>query len=436
MHKIERSMKFVNRVREIQRLRSQAARFWVLFGRRRVGKTALVKEVMRLTSGHQEFFYTQAVEGSEALQVQQISDDIRPLVPDIVLTSWKDLLELLARVSSQCTLVIDEFPYLVKSQPSLPSMLQRWLDHQRPKSIKLILLGSSQTMMHDIFLRSHSPLYERADDILHVRPMGYRQFCEAKQLDPLQLDHYLLFSLVGGVPKYWDYIDRQMSPMQAADHLYFEVGSRLESEPDRLLNDENIVGEQAKYILEIIGRGANRPSEIAARLGIKQTSLSGPLEVLRHASLIVRETPFGESLKSTKRSLYKIYDHCLAFWYGCYSPHQVRWYHYSDETKRKLIYDHASVTFERDLRSLYRDCGRYWEKDLEIDSVRYAGESKAKLIVSEVKLGQLSDLERQRQAAETTKKFQKSQLSLKYEAQVEVLDQRAGLRALSEPDHS
>ena len=76
-------------------------------------------------------------------------------------------------------LCLDEFPYLVNSDPSLPSMLQRWLDHSQPKQSLLLLSGSSTRMMNDLFLNRSAPLYGRARKLVHVRPMSYAAFCGA-----------------------------------------------------------------------------------------------------------------------------------------------------------------------------------------------------------------------------------------------------------------
>ncbi|MCX6108782.1 MAG: ATP-binding protein [Proteobacteria bacterium] len=423
-------MEFINRTSELEKLSRKRSKLTVLFGRRRVGKTALVMEFARQQMSADSVFYSQAIEGAESLQVSQLCADLGDLLPSVTLTNWVEFLALLTTVRRKCVVMIDEFPYLVRTSPSLPSRLQKWLDHDCPANINLILLGSSQTMMHDIFLNGRTPLFERAGEIIHVKPMGYKYFCIKLDLEATDLDSYLRYSMVGGVPKYWDYIDKKSSVLQLADTLYFEVGSRLENEPERLLKDENIVGDQAKSILELVGRGANRPSEIAARMSAKQTSLSGPLQLLRDASLLQRETPFGESTRSTKRSLYKIYDHCLAFWYGCFSPHRSRWALYTAEAKRKIILDHASKMFEQDYRGLFPHAARYWESGLEFDAVRYADADGNKLIVTEVKFKSLSPEERSQIAKSTADKFNQSQLAHRYSCSIEVIDLGDGLHAL------
>lgn len=424
-------MEFINRKEELKGLCSSDDALIVLFGRRRVGKTALALEYARRESNGSKICYSQAVEGAESLQIEQICEDFGDLLPKLSVPRWQDFFSLLSRVTERCILIIDEFPYLVKTQPSLPSLLQRWIDHHRPQTMRIILLGSSQTMMHDLFLDSHAPLYERAGEIIRLEPMRYKYFCQGLKLAADDEASYLKFSLVGGVPKYWDYAKRSKTVLELADDLYFSVGARLENEPDRLLKDENLVGEQAKHILELIGRGATRPSEMAGRLGIKQSSLSTPLQLLRNASLIQREVPFGESERSSKRTLYRVQDHCLSFWYGVYSPHRTRWENYPTSKKLKIIRDHASLMFERDVRAIYRDAARYWDANSEFDSVRYKTGDDNIVLVSEIKFRALSKRETATLKQTLKKALDASPLSKKYDCIPEVIGLHDGLRRLA-----
>ena len=407
---------FVNRVNEINRISEFSGALMVIFGRRRVGKTTVIKRALKENGS---VFYSQAVEAAETTQLEQIRNDTNPLLPDVPISSWTDFFKLLSR-AQPATLVLDEFPYLVKTQPSLPSIIQKFLDHSCPEAMNLIVSGSSQTMMHDIFLSGSAPLYERASDILHLKPMNYKYFCEAKKLDPHEESSYLFYSVVGGVPKYWEFLDVGNSIVEEVERLFFESGSRLEYEPERLLKDENIVGEQGKAILEIIGRGAHRPSEIAKRLGVKQTSLSKPLQLLRNSSLVERQVPFGTSERDSKKSLYKIEDHVLLFWYSCFSPHRTRWFEYANDKKIKLIRDHASRTIESDFRSSFRYASPYWESNIEFDSVRPFGEKS--VVVSEIKFRHLSSKDREKIRNELQQSYKVSALAKNYEATFDVLD--------------
>ena len=102
----------------------------------------------------------------------------------------------------------------------------------------------------------------------------------------------------------------------------------------------------ALSLLEVIGRGAEKPSEMASRLGTVQTNLSRLLQQLLDASVLTREIPFGESARSTKKTRYRIQDPTLRFWFRVYSPHRTRWQRYSKTEKTKLLHDHASTVFE------------------------------------------------------------------------------------------
>lgn len=163
-----------------------------------------------------------------------------------------------------------------------------------------------------------------------------------------------------------------------------------------MLRDEGISGINAISVMEAIGRGAEKPSEMAVRLGTVQTNLSRLLQQLLDASVLTREIPFGESARSTKKTRYSIQDPALRFWFRVFSPHRTRWHRYTHAQKTKLLNDHASTIFEDCCRQLHPDASRYWEGDLEFDSVRVDGSEsgREKAVVSEVKWKRLSDRER------------------------------------------
>ena len=422
---------FVNRINELRAINESLPGLFVVFGRRRVGKTALVQKWAK----DSVCYYSQAIEGAEAIQVSQVMADLRDLFPEGVrATSWLEFFPLLALITKKCTVVLDEFPYLVRSAPSLPSIAQKWLDHSRPPQMSLILLGSSQTMMNSIFLDSRSPLYERANLILHLEPMTYRCFCLAVDMDHLEPESFEKFSLVGGVPRYWSYVHKQESVEFLADRLFFGKSAVLEFEPDRLLRDEDISGMQAKSIFECIGRGANKPSQIAGRIGIPQTALSKPMQILMHTSLIQRVVPFGESTKSPKRTLYTIADFALKFWYGCYSPHRSRWHLYTTEEKQSMIHQHAASVLEESYRRKFPDSARYWEgSELEFDCVRHSARNPNEVVITEIKHRTLGGQEKASIEQDLIRKFSKSKLATKFEADnFEVMDTLDILRALDE----
>lgn len=215
---------------------------------------------------------------------------------------------------------MDEFPYFANADASLPSVLQRWIDHDQPTGSLIILCGSSTRMMNDLFLNRSAALYGRARKLLHVEPMSYAAFCRARKLKAGDPQSFCRFAMVGGIPHYWEYVRPQQSLLALADKLYFGFAPHMDDEPARILRDEGFAGLNALSVLEAIGRGAAKPSEIAARLGAAQTNLSRLFQQLLDVSLLERELPFGESVRSTKRVLYRIKDPVLRFWFQIYSP--------------------------------------------------------------------------------------------------------------------
>jgi len=158
---------------------------------------------------------------------------------------------------------------------------------------------------------------------------------------------------VGGIPKYREFVEKGQDVVALAEALYFDFAPYMEQEPQRILRDEGVMGMNAVSVLEAIGRGAERPSEIAMRLGTAQTNLSRLLQQLLDASVLEREMPYGESVRTTEKILYRIADPTMRFWFRVYSPHQSLWRTFDAAHKQKLIHDHASTVFEDACRARY-----------------------------------------------------------------------------------
>jgi hypothetical protein len=386
-------MDFVDRDAELRELDAAARRggLLVVFGRRRVGKTRLLRQWLQARDG----LYSQAIEAQRDLQIQQVFADLRPqLETQLVPKAWAELFEILSLQKRRWVLCLDEFPYLTAVDASLPSQLQKWLDHSLPRGCLLIVAGSSTRMMNDLFLHRAAPLYGRARKLLHVQPMDYAAFCDACSLRPGDPDSFERFTCVGGIPKYWEFVEAGQDAVALAESLYFDYAPYMEQEPHRILRDEGINGLNAVAVLEAVGRGAQRPSEIASRLGTAQTNLSRLLQQLLDTSVLTRELPFGESVRSTKKVLYRIQDPTMRFWFQVFSPHQSRWRTYSAAEKRKLIHDHAATVFEDVCRARFPGAQRYWESNVELDLVATDPADRRRLLVAEVKWRRLTVAER------------------------------------------
>jgi uncharacterized protein len=250
-----------------------------------------------------------------------------PGFADVTYPDWERLLTRVAADARAANfhgpLVIDELPYLVSNSPELPSVLQRWIDHEAKRArLRVALAGSSQRMMQGLVLAADAPLYGRASVLLEVRPLEPRYLREALDVDASDLlDHWAAW---GGVPRYWELAAaRTGTARDRLAALALDPSGALFSEPERLLMEESPSALEVRPVLDAIGAGAHRLSEIAGRLGRAATSLGKPLERLVGMGLVRRETPYGEPLRGGKRSLYKINDPFLRLWFRVVAPNRA-----------------------------------------------------------------------------------------------------------------
>jgi len=323
-------MRWINRDQELMRLDSLARRrgggLGVVYGRRRLGKTRLLLEWLRKQGG----LYTVADQSSADIQRRYFAGAVAEHLPgfaEVQYPDWRSLLGRLAREapaqSWRGPLVIDELPYLVTSSPELPSVLQHWIDHDvRAAGLVLVIAGSSQRMMQGLVLSGDAPLYGRAQEILELRPMHPRHLREALGIPP---GRRLVeaFACWGGVPRYWELAAEVRADVRSrVDRLVLDPLGALHREPDRLLIEELPPAAELRPILDAIGSGSHRVSEIGARVGRPATSISRPLGRLLEMGLVRREVPFGELERKSRRSLYKIDDPFFRLWFRVVAPHR------------------------------------------------------------------------------------------------------------------
>lgn len=323
------NMLFLNRFSELSRLRKANERkdstFIVVWGRRRVGKTRLLLEWLNKTPGG---LYWVADESTASIQRRYFALALEQYLPgfsQIEYPDWGVLFDRLAKEARAAhwrgPLVIDEFPYLVATSPELPSILQRFIDHDAKETNMIFALcGSSQRLMQGLVLNANEPLYGRAQEIIKLKPINPFYLQSALNLKDVKKS-VEAYSVWGGIPRYWElaasYNERIFESVEA---LVLDPQGILHEEPMRLLLEESPPAITLRPVLDAIGSGAHKLSEIAARLNLPSTALTRPLERLRDLGYVERETPFGTSEKDTKRSLYKIQDPFLRFWFSVVAP--------------------------------------------------------------------------------------------------------------------
>lgn len=207
--------------------------------------------------------------------------------------------------------------------PELPSVLQKWIDREKRKGgIVLALSGSSQRMMQSHILNASAPLYGRADEALKLEPIlaGYIHQAVSVRNPAFSLEYYTCW---GGVPRYWELSAPFGRNQKGAVHdLVLSPLGVLHEEIDRLLKQEMPSATPLRPILDAIGLGAHKSSEIAGRLQTPSTSITRPLRQLQDLGYIKREVPFGQNEKRSKKSLYKLGDPFLRLWFNVIAPHR------------------------------------------------------------------------------------------------------------------
>lgn len=392
---------FVNRTEELSRLRSlyesDDAELAVIYGRRRLGKTALVKQSL---DQYDDAIIYQAKQKTSALQLQQFIETAAESYPGVtrIREDWEEVLKYLAE--QDAIIVLDEFPYLVEQDESLPSVLQALFDHELDESAAtIVLVGSSISMMEETALLGNSPLYGRSSLKLDIRQLPFGAAMEFFDDAYTADEQVLTWGVFGGVPYY---LEEVVPDATLAENIQRTILSRhgtLHDEPDYVLRME--LTEPTRYfsILEAIAGGSTSRNEIAGTTGIDYNQLSKYLNRLSRLRLVNQHVPITEQKEKSKRSRYRIRDPFFRFWfhfvYGTGEQYDELGADAYEALVEPELPDFVSHSFENlccsALRTLYPEhtittTGQWWYDEHEIDVVGLtAGET---LIVGECKFQQ------------------------------------------------
>ncbi|MDA0576681.1 MAG: ATP-binding protein [Verrucomicrobia bacterium] len=291
----------------------------VVYGRRRCGKSTLLQKVVQPGD-----VYFLADQREALLQIQAFATAVERVLPGFAAatyTSWDRLFTALAgRLRGRLNLFVDEFPYLVQSSPELPSIIQRLIDQPGSQSIGWVLCGSSQRMMQGAILDRTAPLFGRAQVILKIRPLPAGWITDA--LGVAAREAIAAYAVWGGVPRYWELARPYGSTAEALNALALNRNGVLHEEPQRLLQEDMRSAVQAYSLLSLIGSGCHRLSEIAARLEKPAGSLTRPLGMLIELGYVRKDSPWGENVRATKRTLHVIADPFLRFHFRFVLPNR------------------------------------------------------------------------------------------------------------------
>jgi len=311
----------------------------MLFGRRRIGKTYLLQKFFTdpdvSTSSPKRCCYFLADQSTPEIQRLALADRLLEAFPTIAYSrtdlavSWNALLRFastsartLATDGSRLGLVLDEFPYLVTHSPELPSVIQAWWDTDAVHAPIFVVICGSQLSAMAALGRETAPLYGRFNSgVLKMEPMRYDDvalFYSGSNRYGLK-EKLCMYGILGGTPRYHAMLDREQTWSQAIANLLLGPGASLENEIRFLLSSEQIRDAYSyNAVLGAIAEGRTRHSEIQQATGLDSNALTHPIRVLTDLGWIWREFPFDE--RSERRSLYRIADPFLHFWYRFVAP--------------------------------------------------------------------------------------------------------------------
>ncbi len=400
---------FVNRQDELSALH----RWWdrpgsalgLVWGRRRVGKTALLEEFAR---DKRAIFHTGAGRlASDELRLlseaaaQEIDTRLRDPA-ERPFDSWDDALEFFAAAATRerLLLVIDELPDLVKVSPELPGVLRAFWDRARGDTKLRILLCGSAVRTMEAIQEERAPLYGRFDIALLLHP--FRPHEAARMLAGLTPgERSLVWGIVGGIPLYLDWWDADRSVKQNLLELACTPGGRLLDEGQLVLATEGDMGDMGGLVLRAIASGRTRHNEIEQAVRAEPGRV---LERLVELRLVERLVPVTENPARTRRRVYRIADNFLAFWLGLLDRHRSAIGRGLGKQILPVLSgqldDHMGERWESAFRQhLVRmaaagelggeivDIGRWWQDSppVEIDAVALAGRRREPVLVGEAK---------------------------------------------------
>ena len=288
----------------------------IIYGRRRIGKTALINEFCK--DKPSIFFSALNTTANENLEVlsKAIMNYERPDSETLpIFKDYNAAFDELTALTKERRIVVvfDEYPYLAKAMPAVSAMLQHLIDHKWNNSkMYLVLCGSSMSFMEHQVLGQESPLYGRRTGQFKIEPLTYK---ETAVFNPnlSNADNALIYGITGGIPHYINKLDVYGNVDEALLDNFFDRSSYLYEEPSNLLKQE--LREPATYnaIIKAIAEGASRANEIVGKIGEESSVVAKYLKTLIELGIVIKETPITE--KTGKKTVYLLADNFFRFWY-------------------------------------------------------------------------------------------------------------------------
>jgi AAA+ ATPase superfamily predicted ATPase len=319
---------FVNRQAELEllerRYAAPQAELFVLYGRRRVGKTELLAHFCQ---GKRHIFFVADLSSETVLRANLSAalnaESGGPDAPNAVYATWEDLLRAIGRRAQdeRLVLVLDEFTYLLAAHPPLASILQRlWDSELRHTRLMLILCGSYIGMMEEEVLGYRAPLYGRRTAQYLLEPLGFYDACLFFQ-KRAPVDQVRLYAVLGGTPAYLRQTAAADNPLDFVSQHILTRGTFLYDEARFVLQQELREPRHYFAVLEAIAAGHTRLNDIKQATGLE--SVTPYLDTLQNLRLIERQVPVTENQPhKSRRGLYRMRDPFFRFWFRFVHPNR------------------------------------------------------------------------------------------------------------------
>lgn len=383
---------FINREAELAALErfysSPGAQFVVIWGRRRIGKTELVKQFVK---GKPNYIYMAKVLPTAAQVdhfLRSFCESISEPVPKI--SDWKRAFEFVLnrigakqRTKRKVVLAIDEFPYAIQGDPATLSYFQELWDNflSKRRDVMLILLGSSISMMESYVLGYKSPLYGRRTGQIKLEKLGLRH---VRKFFPgwTFKDIIYAYSVLDGIPAYLLAFDPKLDIWTNIKNGFLNFSNFLFQEPQILIKEE--LREPINYarILEAIAAMNFKVVDIANAIQMPAYNLPKYLRTLEELGFIKKVSPVTSKKPKVRETLYKLGDNFLNFYFRYIYPYMTdinagrtdfvleRIRKDIDLYVSKFIFENICMEFLQLKPPVrFEEIGTFWKKDVEIDIV-------------------------------------------------------------------
>jgi len=395
-------MKFINREKELGFLEEQykksASNFVVIYGRRRTGKTSLIREFIQ-NKPNIYFLADIQTESEQLLDFQETASEFfksDELFKNKAFKTWdtffRYLTERIKKSPKKIIIAIDEYTYLYQSNKAISSILQKYWDKewQDSKKVFLVLCGSLVGMMERLTLYHSAPLYGRNTGQIKLKPFNFKKFSQF--FPKISLEKQIeLYSVLGGTPRYILEFDKNKSLWQNISEKFLKPESILYRDPVLVLSQEVATTGTYFSILKTIAFGEHKISKIGAKLELKATQLNPYLEKLIDLDLVEKRVPVTQKPHKSKMGLYFLKDNFFKFWFRYIFANRS----FIEKGSQGLVLKQIKKEFSQFVSFIFEDIvresvlnfqqvGSWWSKDEEIDIIGLNQENN-QILFGEVK---------------------------------------------------